>query len=236
MKQIRLPEEYILRLEMENMPCVELLCTKEHLQELVVGYLFNEQIIQDLDDLEALDIVEMNGTGIAKIKIKVPLAENNTVIRTSGLGGIGFHNLLEIPTIEKNIQMTQTEILVCANEMKKHTLKYQDSGGMHCSAIFENGNMLAMFEDIGRHNTLDKLVGDCILSHKYMENVLVITTGRISSDMVKKAANLHAAAIASFSTPTMEAYDIAKTAGMILVGYLERSMMVYCGAGSLRAM
>lgn len=233
MKQIKLPEEYVLRLEIEKMPCIELLCTKEYLRELVIGYLFNEQIIQDINELEFLDIAEKDGQGIARVRVKVPVAENPTMIRTSGLGGIGFRNPTEIYAREKETHITRTEILTCASEMKKHTLKYQYSGGMHCSAIFDNGNMRTMFEDIGRHNTLDKLMGDCILSRKCMEDVLVITTGRISSDMVKKAANLHAAVIASFSTPTREAYDIAQKTGILLVGYIEKNMTIYCSSGSL---
>ena len=103
--------------------------------------------------------------------------------------------------------------------MDEAAVEYHATRGMHCSALFRDGEMLGCFEDIGRHNTLDKLAGHCLLNGIPAQGALLATTGRVSAEMCAKALRLGVAAVASCSGPTDQAVRLAREAGVMLVGY-----------------
>ena len=107
-------------------------------------------------------------------------------------------------------------------------VRYATTGGIHCSALFDDKSLLAIQEDISRHSTLDKLAGYCIRKEISMEDTLLITSGRISSDMVFKAGKLGASVIASYSTASQQAYEEACKAGITLIAYLGKAKECIC--------
>ena len=115
--------------------------------------------------------------------------------------------------------------------MDEHAVLHKRMGGVHCSALFSEGELLSVFEDIGRHNTLDKISGDLLIRGvEPGKHCVLVTTGRISSDMARKAACLGASVICSYSVATKRAFDAAQAANLTLVAYLgRRSMRVLCG-------
>jgi FdhD protein len=116
--------------------------------------------------------------------------------------------------------------------MNKYTHKYKETGGVHCSALFSEGNILSLFEDLGRHNTMDKIAGDLMLRKMKGNDALLVTTGRISSDMVQKANGMGVSVIVSYSTPTALAKELAEKANMTLVSYFGRDKRAVCTARS----
>lgn len=111
------------------------------------------------------------------------------------------------------------EVFLAMAAMDAAAVEYHATRGMHCSALFRDGWMLGCFEDIGRHNTFDKLAGHCLLNRVSPEGALLTTTGRVSAEMCTKALRLGAAAVASCSGPTDAAVRLAREAGLMLVGY-----------------
>ena len=96
---------------------------------------------------------------------------------------------------------------------------YRISGGIHTSALCENEDILVMAEDIGRHNTLDKIVGECLFRKLSAKNKIMVTSGRLSSEMVRKAARMEIPVVASLTSPTERAIVVGKEAGITLTGY-----------------
>lgn len=219
-----LPQEHTLWLEIVGVTSVGLVCTDEALQELIVGYLYNEQLISCVHDIE--EFVMESDRRKASVWLRGSSAAPEHQIRPSGLGG---HNLCASTDLPEKLLRSRYSIAYirsCAKHMDTQAVKYAQTGGMQCSALFNSNNMLSMFEDVGRHNTLDKISGDCLLNQIPTEDTLLITSGRISSDMVRKAAGIGASVIASFSVPTQKAFDIAKEANMTLIGYLNKSKAI----------
>ena len=109
---------------------------------------------------------------------------------------------------------------------------YRAAGGIHASAVFDaSGQVLALGEDIGRHNAMDKALGYCLLRGIPLDDKMVVTTGRASYDMVAKGARLGVPILASLSSPTSLAVELAEAVGCTLLGYLRgRSMRVYTHA------
>lgn len=121
------------------------------------------------------------------------------------------------------------EVLRAMRSMSDAAHEHAATRGMHCSALFRNGAMLGCFEDIGRHNTFDKLAGDCLLRSMPPQGTLLTTTGRVSGEMMRKALQLGVSGVASYSGPTDVAVGLARAAGVLLVGYAGKgdSAIVY---------
>jgi FdhD protein len=102
---------------------------------------------------------------------------------------------------------------------------YKYCGYVHTSALGENSSLLVVAEDIGRHNTLDKIMGECLLRKLSTRDKVLITTGRISSEMLGKAASIMTPIVASRSSPTDHAIALAKELGITLIGYVRGSRL-----------
>jgi FdhD protein len=109
--------------------------------------------------------------------------------------------------------------LLAAQEM------YHEARGIHCSALSDGRKLVYRAEDIGRHNTLDKLAGMLLLEPRELSPRIVLTTGRVSSEMLSKAARLQADVVLSRTSPTTHSIQLAKDAGITLVGYARRAQM-----------
>ncbi len=204
-------------MQIVGVAALKLICTPVHLPQLVYGFLYNEELISCLSEVISLDI-NQNGT-YARIQLR-HLASGQIPIYATGYGDqIPLENCQLLP-LPIQVQYTLTDIHFCAETMNRNARRYLETGGTHCSALFRGTKMLCLFEDIGRHNTLDKLAGHCLLEGIDTSDTLLITTGRISADMVRKAAKSGASVIVSFSTPTQQAVDIAKSANITLIRYI----------------
>jgi FdhD protein len=102
---------------------------------------------------------------------------------------------------------------------------YRFCGGVHASALADTKELLVVAEDIGRHNTLDKIQGECLLRKLSSKDRLLFSTGRISSEMLIKAARMQIPIIVSRSSPTGRAVSLAKELGIALAGYVRGSRM-----------
>jgi len=99
---------------------------------------------------------------------------------------------------------------------------YHTTGGVHASALSDGRRICVSAEDIGRHNTLDKIAGHCLLNRVVMSESVLLTTGRISSDMLRKAARMGISIVISRSSPTSLSITLAEQWGITLIGYARR--------------
>lgn len=103
---------------------------------------------------------------------------------------------------------------------------YRSAGGVHSSALSDGQRFIAIAEDIGRHNTIDKLSGQVLLDRLDVRGSLLLTTGRISAEMLQKAAMLQVRVVASRTSPTSESIARAEQAGITLIGYARQGQLL----------
>jgi len=100
---------------------------------------------------------------------------------------------------------------------------YHETGGVHTSALSDGEQVILSAEDIGRHNTLDKIAGLCLMENIWPDRRVLITTGRISSEMLQKAVRMGAKVIASRTSPSSLSIEMAEAWGITLIGYARRN-------------
>ena len=213
---------------------VTLLCSGVALRELAYGFLYSEGVISRLSDVRSCMIDELAEN--AEFDLTISVRKPDCPVVSSGFGGKTLQPLspcssrFEDKTCCHGGSSTVADVMKAVGVMRSFACEYTITRGIHCSALFTDGVPVASFEDIGRHNTFDKLVGRCLLASQSAQGSLLTTTGRISGEMVRKALRLGVSGIASLSGPTDKAISMAQSAGILLAGYVnDASAVVYTG-------
>lgn len=224
-------EEITLTIYVNGVEFVSLMGTPLNQDWLAVGFLMNEGIIEDLDEIKDLRITP-NGCCIdVWLNRRVDLPQK--MVLTSGCGG-GLTQedpRIEIEPLPVGISTVPDLILKAYIHLQTKESLYARARGVHAAGLLdlETGNLLQVTEDIGRHNTIDKLHGACLMQGIMMEGRALITTGRISSEMLRKGAFMRCPIIASRTSPTSAAVDLARTWKITLIGYARHGKLrVYC--------
>jgi len=217
-------EESAVWLDLNGAPAVTWMCTPERLDELVVGWLFGEGYIDRMSD-----VVRMRPcTSELGFWVEVPAEKYDTVERAerrrvlaSGCGAVTtiLGSLSDVPRRRSAPVTFDTPTLrALFKELFARGDRYKDTGGIHAAALTDGTSLLYHAEDIGRHNAVDKVLGAAVLDDRSPENLVMLVTGRISGELAFKAARAKIAVVATPSIPSTIAVDIAKAAGMTLVG------------------
>ena len=200
------------------------MCTPVHLDALSVGFLYNEGIIETMDDVEDVRICE-HGDNV-DVWLNRSVEQPVSWRRTSGCtGGVTAVDLLAKPNVSFNGNRSevQPEAVGRLVEMLFESQSlYRETGGVHTSALSDGKEIILSAEDIGRHNTLDKIAGLCLMKNVFHEQRILITTGRISSEMLQKAARLGAPILISRTSPSSLSIEMAERYGITLIGYARR--------------
>ncbi|MCL2155398.1 MAG: formate dehydrogenase accessory sulfurtransferase FdhD [Leptospirales bacterium] len=200
--------------------------------ELAIGLLYNEGIINSLNDIEKFDIdkdrisFEIKGEITGKEK-KIYSSSGGTfsdeIIAPFDLG----HAIDRTRTIERahsmrpNVTFGVDEIFSLQKTFFEMQKNFDKTGGTHASAFYSsNGELIAFAEDVGRHNALDKCMGIAIKSDVFKNISLVMLSSRISFEMIKKSFRTGACVVAGVSAPTSAAIQAAKDLNMTLIGFL----------------
>ncbi len=219
----RVVEEYPLRLEVNGRDLATLIASPHQLNFLVAGFLRLQGFIQGLDDLLSLGVC--GDFGMARIRIRGEVPERLIPTLTSGCGtGIVFHHPSApaestVPP-DPQLRFTPQQIFALMRQLAQKAESYRAHGGIHSAAVGDGQELLLYAEDIGRHNTLDRLAGEALFKDLDLRGKLLVTSGRVSTEMVAKAERLGIALIASRTSPTNMAIRIADQAGIALVGYV----------------
>jgi FdhD protein len=198
------------------------MCTPTQLEALGVGFLFNESIIDSCDDIASIKICA-NKENI-DVWLKYSVDEPKDWRRTSGCTG-GYTSVKSNPKqpyIPNGTTISPQKIIKLVSDLFEQQNIYRQVGGVHTSLLFDGEESIIMAEDIGRHNTLDKIAGCYHLERKIFDKKILITTGRVSSEMLQKAARINASIVISRTSPSSLSVDMACKSGITLVGYARR--------------
>jgi FdhD protein len=201
---------------------VTLIASPHDLRFLVSGFLRLQGFVERVEDFEMLSVC--SEFGIANVRIKGELPERLKPVLTSGCGsGISFSLENQAPA-GKNAHsgiIDPAAVISLMQELARRADGYRSHGGIHSAAVGATaGGLLLYAEDIGRHNTIDRIAGEALLRGIDLSNSMIVTSGRVSSEMVAKAARLGISLIASRTSPTDKAIEMCDEAGITLIGYL----------------
>jgi FdhD protein len=206
-----------LTISVNRQELVTILCTPTKLNCLVLGFLYVEGIISGIGDVENMRVCEEESLADVMLReYEYKLPKQRTL--TSGCGG-GTTFKTEGQKVHSDLVVTPKEVLSLMKQLQKQMVMYRTCGGVHTSALADTKNLLVVAEDIGRHNTLDKIQGECLLRGLSTGDRLLLCTGRVSSEMLLKAARMQAPVVVSRHSTTGRAVSLARDLGITLVGH-----------------
>lgn len=200
------------------------MCTPVDLEALAVGFLFNEGIVRQLGDVADVRVCE-HGDNV-DVWLNCKAEEPISWRRTSGCtGGMTAVDLLAKPNLSLRhdaLTLTPEEMERLIERLFEAQVLYRKTGGVHTSILSDSRQTLVSAEDIGRHNTLDKIAGLCLMKDIESRSKVLMTTGRISSEMLQKSASLQVPIVISRTSPSSLSIEIADRYGITLIGYARR--------------
>jgi FdhD protein len=238
---ISIPAERDLTVYVDKRELVTLMTLGAHPEWLVLGYLRNQRLVDSLDAVESVTVDWDVSSAAVKTRSGIENIEERTAHRvvTTGCGqGSVFGHLMEevdnVPLPEARIAQAQLYGVLAAIRQQEST--YKSAGSVHGCALFRGEQMLLFVEDVGRHNAIDTIAGwmwlqqDALPAATPAEPLVFYTTGRLTSEMVIKSAQMGVAIVVSRSGITQMGYEIADRIGLCTVGRAtNRHFLCYTG-------
>ena len=217
--------EFPLTIVLNDQELVTMLCSPTNQKELAIGFLYSEGLIETREEIKNVTLHE--GTGVIRVETEGGDELDREVLFnrliTSGCGrGASFYSATDITDkkVESLFQISVGEILALTKDFQHKSETYRATGGVHSAALCDTTNVLVFNEDIGRHNAMDKVFGECLLKGIPTDDCLVITSGRISSEILLKVARRNIPVLVSKSAPTSLGVNMANELGVTLVGFV----------------
>ena len=195
---------------------------------LALGFCLSEGIIQSLQDLKSVAVCPDN-TGVIRIQLldpgNVQIQRRNVVINSScGICGpreIIDDNALGLTRVTNSLRLQRGQFVPLMNGMREQQGIFERTGGSHAAAIFDTaGEVVAVAEDLGRHNALDKAIGLALLQQGSVAGYVAVLSSRLSLEMVVKAVRTDLEIVLAVSAPTSLAVDVAQHFGVTLCGFV----------------
>lgn len=253
-------EEVPRALYVNKRPLVTFMCTPIGVHYLAVGFLLSEGIINGLDDVLMMRIyqdrrhcywyvpafgldevrtmvVDDSLVGTIDVRIKNDPPEPGPRILTSGCGGgVTFDDLSgAYDRLNSSRQISASQVFDLMRQLHASATLYRECRGVHTSALSDGEGLIAVAADVGRHNTLDKLRGECALRDIPTKHRILLSTGRISSEMLTKAVKMQVPIVISRTSPTSLSIQLAREWGITLIGYARHQQFnVYTGQERIR--
>lgn len=220
-RQVRLPAEIQLSLHINGQEWIALAASPQQLEALVIGFLYYANLIQSPADIAALHFSQGPCADVWLAHDPGPLPSRQLL--TSGCGGGTVMGELYRPAapLPPDSPLNPATLPAMMRTLQQQATLYHQTHGVHSSGLFTpEGALLLLAEDIGRHNTLDRLMGLALLQQVATAGLILLTTGRISSEMLSKAARMGTPIVASLTAVSSLAVTLAEEAGITVIGYL----------------
>jgi FdhD protein len=198
------------------------MCTPTDVEALAVGFLFNEGWIQSAAEIEAFSVCASGD--IVDVWLNRSLEKPQVWKRTTGCSG-GLTSPEPVPVqleLDAEEKISPAQVMGVMAQLMENQELYRSARGVHASAVSDGSRILARAEDIGRHNTLDKIAGILLLEGITEPRQILVTTGRISSEMLQKAARIGTPVVVSHTAPNALSIQAAQEMDITLIGYARR--------------
>ena len=239
-RRITIPAERSLTVFVDNRELVTLMTLGAAPELLVLGYLRNQRLVESVGDIASITVDWDVEAAAVKTRAGIERFDEKTAKRvvTSGCGqGTVFGDLMnELDTIvlpsadDPSARVSQTGLYALLNAMRLQESTYKSAGSVHGCALFRQDELLTFVEDVGRHNAIDTIAGWMWLNGVTGGDKIFYTTGRLTSEMVIKSAQMGVPIIVSRSGITQMGYEVARKLGLCLFGRAtNRHFICYCG-------
>jgi FdhD protein len=226
--------EFPLTIILNNQELLTLLCTPIHLDYLAVGFLSSEGLLKSKDEINKITMDEKRGVIRVETKEETKQAGELVFKRliTSGCGrGASFYSAADAtgPTkAESKTSISAAQVFELVKEFQHRSQIFRTTGGVHSAALCDTRKILVFSEDIGRHNAIDKVFGECVMKEVPTDGRVILTSGRVSSEILFKTARRNIPVLISRSAPTDMGVKLADELGVTLIGFVRgKRMNVY---------
>lgn len=222
-------------------PLVNIICLPESLKELAVGFTFSIGVINNYKDIKRLEVNEIEGNVYIdladSLEFDLTKFEMDPVSRvidtTCGIPSPWRKYMKGIIEKSKNsLSLKSTDripsevIFKSIVKMQTRTKLFRETGGCHGAALFDyKGNIISVKEDVGRHNAIDKVIGEMLVKNQNFNDVFLTTTGRLTGDSVLKAIRAEIPIVASLSAAIESGIRLAFANGITLIGFVRGGRM-----------
>ncbi len=239
---VSIPAERALTVYVDKRELVTLMTLGAHPEWLVLGYLRNQRLVQSLDEVESVTVDWDVGSAAVKTRAGIDRIEERTASRvvTTGCGqGSVFGGILdELDALElPEASLAQAQLYGIVNAIRLKESTYKSAGSVHACALFQGEELLLFVEDVGRHNAIDTIAGWMWLQPGAMPggDKVFYTTGRLTSEMVMKSAQMGVPIVVSRSGITQMGFELAERVGLCAIGRATgRHFLCYTGLASLQ--
>jgi FdhD protein len=244
----RIAVEEPLEIRVGNEAIAVTMRTPGHDDELAAGFCFTEGIVSHGDQIESVETcveAEYGNVVVVRLTEGAPAhtaAARRELFMSSSCGLCGKQSLDRVeqavePFGDRGPQLAHDVLIALPEAMHARQSTFAETGGLHAAALFSDaGELLVLREDVGRHNAVDKVIGQRLLrGHPRRAAAVLLVSGRASFEIVQKAAMARIPIVAAVSAPTSLAVDLAARLDMTLIGFLRDGRMnVYHDASRLR--
>jgi FdhD protein len=222
-----IPEETAVAFTYNTASYAVMMATPQDLEDFAIGFSLTEGVIPSVDAIDSIDIVEEEIGVELRIWLKAPeaaqfLGRRRKMAGPTGCGLCGVESLVEAmrppPAVGEGRAFTPDQIMTAVDSLLPMQLLNRETRAVHAAGFWEpERGLLAIREDVGRHNALDKLAGALAREGATARSGLVVLTSRVSIEMVQKSAAIGAQVLVAVSAPTALAVRMAEACGMTLV-------------------
>lgn len=232
--QRQIVKEAPLTIMLNGRELATLVCSPHSFELLAIGFLVSEGILQKQEDIKKITYQPEQGI--------VYVDTNNDAERTDGFLRKAFssccgkgrptmnflNDYKQIQPISSKSSYTVKELLSFAASLNKMAQTFKFTGGVHEAALAHGDEFIAFYEDIGRHNAIDRILGYTFVNNIDTSDKVIVLSGRVASEMIVKAARIGVPVVVSRSAPTCLSIDLAEQLGITLVGFARgNSLNVY---------
>lgn len=231
--EAEMAEEAMLHVEINETASFDVIVTPQNLEAFVYGYLLCEGYIENVKEVKSLRLHEKDRIARVDVVVDSPrvrtlaFRRNYNIIWTECGTAEAFYRMLgeKVPKIESGVSITPAAMFRCYDEVLERDDEYKRTGAYHYAFLFDpaTSQVLAYDLDIGRHNAIDKVVGLALRAGVDPSRAALFSTGRITIDMVLKAARARVPIVISRSAPLDKAAELANLFDLTLVGFLRNN-------------
>ena len=226
-------EEKPLHLFVNNTYWATILCSPSNLREMAVGHLLSEGILKSTAEIEEVDLKENEQTCHVRVKKEIDVEKRLKISRlharivTSACGSGSPYQYNRKPKRIESKQVVKADVVFnSVNQLNFKAELFRKTGGVHAAAIYKiDGSLVALAEDVGRHNAVDKVIGIAALSQTDFSNCFLTSSGRLSGDVVFKAAEVGLPVVASLAAALSSGIEMAEQANLTLAGFVRGKRM-----------
>lgn len=234
--------EYPLTIFLNDEEFATIVCTPADLEEMVIGFLAAEGAIKSYSEIKQLSIDEAQGFAYVDLHQETVLAQSfyskRRITSCCGKSRQSFYFFSDARTakpVGDTITITPGQCMSLMKELQASSDIHRQTGGVHNAALCSPDRIMLQYSDIGRHNALDKIYGQCLRDDLSTQDKVLVFSGRISSEVLLKAAKIGAGIILSKSAPTDLALQLAEELNITAVGFVRNAKMnVYTNAQRIK--